>query len=278
MPAILLVALFGVGLAVGFVSGLIGIGGGVLIVPFLYFFYAHPEWGGGAMEPSLAAAVAHATSLSIIVPTAVRGVLRYHRSGLVAWRAALPIAAASVVAAVVGARLALVLPAPVLKLGFGVLLVASAIRMTRSGGGGEFAAAATFSPVRCAIAGLLVGLLSALLGVGGGIIAIPILIHVVGIGYDRVAATSLAVVMFAAASGVTTYVASGWGAPGLPPGSLGYVHVLAAVPMLLGSMISVTLGVHVNQRLPARGLRWIFAILLLVMGIRLIAENVGAVG
>lgn len=275
MPVILILALFGVGLAVGFVSGLIGIGGGVLIVPFLYFFYAHPAWGGGLMEPSLVVVVAHATSLFIIVPTAIRGVWAYHRARLVAWRAVLPIALSSVAAAVAGARLALVLPESALKLGFGVLLVGSAVRMIRARGPASAARTAT-SLVRCVVAGLLVGLLSALLGVGGGIIAIPLLIHVVGIGFDRVAASSLAIVMFAAASGVTTYVASGWGMTGLPPGSLGYVHVLAAVPMLVGSTISVTLGVYVNRRIPGRGLRWIFAILLFVLGVQLIAENVGA--
>ena len=63
-----LAALLAVGLLVGFVSGLIGIGGGVLIVPFLYFFYGHSSWSGWAIDPDMEATIAHATSLAVILP------------------------------------------------------------------------------------------------------------------------------------------------------------------------------------------------------------------
>ena len=75
MTAILVVALATIGLLSGFIAGLIGIGGGVLIVPFLYFFYAHPEWTNFVFPESLHVTVAHATSLLVIFPTAVRGTL-----------------------------------------------------------------------------------------------------------------------------------------------------------------------------------------------------------
>jgi len=119
-------------------------------------------------------------------------------------------------------------------------------------------------------------LLSAMLGVGGGLVAIPMLIYVVGLEITQVAATSLAIVTFAATSGMITYVVSGWGTPGLPPGSLGFVHVAAALPMLAGSVISVRWGTIANQRLPARTLRVIFAILFILLGVQLLVENVGA--
>lgn len=272
----ILPALFGVGLIVGFLSGLVGIGGGVLIVPFLYFFYAHPSWLGAPVPQDLHAAVAHATSLFIIVPTAVRGLLSYQRSGAIVWSAALPIALASMVAAVVGANVALLLPAALLKFVFGLLLIASAVQMVRRRVESVEGLPRRRMWIRSIVTGLLVGLLSAILGVGGGLIAIPMLIYVVGIGMHQVAATSLVVVAFAATSGVTTYMIRGWGVEGLPPGSLGYVHLLAALPMLAGSILSVRWGTVANQRLPARQLRWIFATLFGALGFELLVANIVA--
>lgn len=269
-----LIALLGVGLAVGFVSGLVGIGGGVLIVPFLYFFYGHPGWSGSAVPNDMQAAVAHATSLFIILPTAMQGTLRYHRSGLVAWRAALPVAAGALVAAALGARLALGLPPEALKLAFGGLLLVSAARIALPGPpAGE-------RPLRLALpytlgTGGATGLLSALMGVGGGVVAIPLLIHLVHLELRRVAATSLAVICFAALSGTLTYVVSGWGAGGMPPGSVGYVHLAAAVPMVVGALIAVRTGVWANRRMRERWLRLLFVLLMAVVGLHLVLENTG---
>jgi uncharacterized membrane protein YfcA len=86
----------------------------------------------------------------------------------------------------------------------------------------------------------------------------------------RVAATSLAVVALAASAGTVTYILTGWDAPGLPPGSLGYVHATAALPILFGSLITVRLGTRVNQRVDRRTLRRIFGLLFLLLGARII--------
>jgi hypothetical protein len=264
-----LVALAGVGLAVGFMSGLVGIGGGVLIVPFLYFFYGFPEFAGAHMAPDLEASVAHATSLFIIVPTAVVGTLTYAKARLVAWRAALPIALFSIVAAAVGANLALLLPAEVLKLGFGVFLMFTGMQLVGRKPGAEGRPLRLTLPVTAAT-GLLIGLLSALLGVGGGLVAIPMLLYVVRLEVQRVAATSLAVVAFAAAAGTLTYIVNGFRDPGLPPGSVGYVHITAAMPILIGSMLTVRWGARANQRVNRRTLRLVFGAFFFVLGIRLV--------
>lgn len=273
MTTAVLLALFAVGLLVGFASGMVGIGGGVLMVPFLYFFYAHPEWSGVHIPADSQAAVAHATSLFIIVPTAIRGTLKYHEVGLVKWRAALIIAAASMVSAMGGAWLAVRLPADVLRIGFGLLLLASSVQMILFEPKAK-QRGSRFVLLGSILTGVLVGLLSALLGVGGGFIAIPMLIYVVGLGLERVAATSLAIIVFASISGVITYMVSGWGSPIMPPGSLGYIHVLAAVPMLIGAAVSVGWGTYANQRLPARWLKRIFATLFAILGIDLVVTNV----
>ena len=264
--------LFGVGLLVGLVSGLIGIGGGVLIVPFLYLFYANPGWSGVEVSPVLATTVAHATSLFIIVPTALRGTWAYHRAGLVSWRAALPIAAGAMASAVVGALLAPVVPQHVLRIAFGGLLTYTGFDLAREGRRGVEREVRRPRLWTSLAAGLLVGVFSAMLGVGGGIIAIPLLIYVVGLDLQKVAATSLAIVMFSALAGTITYGASGMGA-GAPPGSIGYVHITAALPILFGSVLSVRWGATLNQRLGRRRLRRLFSVLFLCLGIYLIVRN-----
>jgi uncharacterized protein len=272
MTLLVLSALFLAGIAIGLASGLVGIGGGVLIVPLLYFFYEHPALVGAYVEPALRTSIAHATSLAVILPTAIRGTLAYRRERLVASSIVLPIGLAALGAAVLGARLALVLPAAVLRLVFGLLLVASGTQLIFR----SLPAQQGTPQPRLALSiatGFLVGLLSATLGLGGGIIAIPLLIYAVRVELARVAATSLALVAFAAAAGTLTYALSGWGLAGRPPLTLGYVHFGAALPILLGSILSVRWGARLNQRLSSRRLRLIFGGLFIAFGLALAVQH-----
>ena len=269
-----LAALLVVGLVVGFLSGLIGIGGGVLIVPFLYFFYAHPAWTGIGVGPGLEATIAHATSLAVILPTGLAAAAAHHRAGLVAWRAALPIAGVAIVAAFAGAHLATLLPAELLKTLFGVLLIGSGVNLARDSSG-HAREELHLSPPVVIGTGVAVGLLSALLGVGGGIIAIPMLVYVVGLDMRRVAATSIAIVALTAASGTVAYALAGVGVAGRPEGSIGFIHLVAAVPILIASLLTVRLGAYVNQRMRTRHLRLLFAVIFVLLGLRLILVNAG---
>ncbi|MGH7501385.1 MAG: sulfite exporter TauE/SafE family protein [Longimicrobiales bacterium] len=265
-------AFIAVGLLVGFVAGLIGIGGGVLMVPFLYFVY-ETSFGGATVGTGEVAAVAHATSLFVIVPTAIVGVHAYARAGLVAWRAAVPIGLFSLIGGVLGARLALMLPEEALKIAFGLFLIATAIQLVLQ------PERRSTRPLRIdlrlmAPVGVLVGIFSAILGVGGGLVAIPLLLYFVGLGVERVAATSLAIIVFAATAGTATYMLSGSGTAGLPAGSIGYVHTVAALPLMLGAVFTVRLGTCVNQRMGTRALQWVFAIVLFSLGARLVLQGV----
>jgi uncharacterized protein len=268
-----------VGVAVGLLSGLVGIGGGVLIVPFLYFFYDRPDLFGVIVSPEARVVLAHGTSLFVIMPTAVRGALAFHRSGLVAWSAVWPIGAGSVVAALGGARLAAVLPPELLKSLFGTLLILSGVQLLfrKSAPPTDVVPEAprlslwvTFS------VGLVVGLMSALLGVGGGIIAIPMLIYLVKLDIRQVAATSIGIIGLTASSGTIGYVLTGMGQPGLPPWSLGYVHVSAGLVMFLGAAFSVRWGAALNQRLKPRALAMMFGGLFVLLGLRLVGANLVA--
>jgi uncharacterized membrane protein YfcA len=268
-------ALIAVGFAVGFLAGIVGIGGGVLIVPFLYFFYEHAAWSGITLDAELHGVVASATSLFIIIPTAVSGIYTYSRSGLVAWRPVIPIGIAAVLAAVLSALLAARVPAELLKLFFGVFLLYTTYQMLHRSAG-EVKGEERHNLALSALTGFAVGTLSALLGVGGGLIAIPLLMNVVRLDMKKLAATSLAIVLFAATAGTLTYVVTGWQVPHLPAGHAGYVHLAAALPMIPGAMLAARWGAKVNQRMDAKRLRQMFAVLLSFMGLRMIIANISA--
>jgi uncharacterized protein len=203
-------------------------------------------------------------------------VYAYHRAGLVEWRAVWPIGAASVVAALIGARLAILLPPEALKTGFGALLIFSGVRLlSRSrradeGAGGGEPRLAIFQTT---LTGVLVGLFAALLGVGGGIVAIPMLIHVIGLDIRQVAATSMGIIGVTSAAGALGYAVNGLGQPGLPPWSIGYVHLSAGVAMFLAALVSVRWGARLNQRLEPQSLALLFGTIFVLLGLRLASGN-----
>lgn len=272
------VIVIAVGLAVGLLSGLVGIGGGALIVPFLYFFYDRPDLFGVIVSPEARVTMAHATSLFVITPTAVRGVMSYSRAGLVEWPVVWPIAAVSVVAAFGGGALALLLPPEALKLGLGILLIFAGFRLVypRRGGASSAPAAGGTSGVslpKAIVAGVLIGVFSALLGVGGGIVGIPLLIYMLKLDVRRVAATSIGIVSLTAAAGALSYMILGYRTPGLPAGSIGYVHVTAGLLLIAGSLVSVNWGTRINQSMRPRALEVLFGVLFILSGLQIAGRN-----
>ena len=264
----LFTAALAVGLLVGIVSGLTGIGGGVLMVPFLYFLYARL-----AIPASDATVLAHATSLAVIVPTAARGVLAYRGSHLVNWRSAMTLAAASAVSAALSARVAVRVPSEALRAGFGCfLLLVAADLLLRREKLGTVPLEGRASLVWAALLGLPIGALSALLGVGGGIVATVGMYYILRLRLEAIAPTSLAVIIVTASAGSLSYLFTA--APPLPFGwVVGHVDFGHALPLALGSVFAAPLGVRLNRRLPVDTLRRIFALLLLVIGADLVWRN-----
>ena len=265
-----------IGAVAGFASGLLGIGGGLVMVPFLYFLMEGMAWSGVSVPTDYQAAVAHATSLAVIVPTAVSGLLAFRRRGVVHWPTVLPLAPTAAAAALIGSRVAVALPTPLLKTAFGVVIVLTGARMLRASLPMGAAPTIGRSALRWWVAlpaGAMIGFLSALLGVGGGVVAIPILIHVAHMDVRRVAPVSIAVMVLAAPAGVLGYAAAGASLEGMPTWSMGYVFLPAVAAMVPGAAFFAPLGARWNQRLPTATLGRLFAVLLIVVGVDLIWSN-----
>lgn len=268
------------GLFSGVVSGLVGIGGGVLLVPFLYFMLEHGGWSGIQIPADRATLVAHATSLSVIVVTALSALRTYARAGLVPWRVMAPMALGAALVAVEMARLASSFPEALLRLGFVVFLFLVGLRLLTSSDtaaeGVAAHAAGPPHPMPGLLGGVVIGAVAPLLGVGGGTLAIPFLIYVVHVDIRRVAAGSVGVVAAAAAAGMIGYMTVGGGAD--LPGTFGLIHVPLALSLAPGSMVGARLGARLNQRIHAGLLRRLFAVLLLALAARLAFTTARAEG
>lgn len=276
MSLLALVLALLLGGVVGVVSGLLGIGGGVLMVPFLYALMAAPEWSGMVVLPEHQATLAHATSLFVIAPTALSGFLSYRKAGVIRWRMIVPLGVAAAVAALLAVQVAIRVPPEWLRAGFGFFLLAVALHITLNGNKGGEEGAPGGVPIRLWVAvlgGGAVGFLSALLGVGGGLVAVPILLYGARMELRQVAAGSIGIVVFSAAAGVLGFVVAGAGVHGLPSGSAGFIHLPVGLALLPGAILAAPLGARINQRLPVATLRRLFAFALLFLGLRLLWTN-----
>jgi hypothetical protein len=173
-----------VGLAAGFLSGLFGVGGGILIVPALVLLL------------HMGQRLAHGTSLAAVLPIAVSGVIGFAVEDSVDWPVALAIAVGAMVGAVIGTHWLQVLPARVLAYAFAVVLLASAIRLVLddadAAGRDELGVLAVIGLV---VVGVLSGTLAGLLGVGGGVVMVPAQIIAFSIPAAVAKGTSLAVII-----------------------------------------------------------------------------------
>jgi len=250
------------------------------MVPFLYFLLEGSGWSGLQALPEHHATLAHATSLAVILPTALSGILAHRRHGVADWAVILPLGLGAAAGAVLGAAVAVATPSVVLKALFGGFLLVMAWRLGVPG--------ARLAPVgddqeptmRWSWAlggGVVVGWFSALLGVGGGIVAIPILLRWTRMDLHRVTAASLGVIAFAAVAGIAGYALLGRGVPGLPAGAVGFVHIPLFFCMLPGAVALAPLGAALNNRLPVAVLRRVFAVLFLLLGSRLVWLHGGEV-
>ncbi len=256
-----LAAYLGLGLLAGFVAGLLGVGGGLIIVPALIWLF-----DAQGVTPAIQPHLALGTSLASIMFTSLSSVRAHHRHGAVDWSTLRRIAPGIVFGTLAGAWLASLVPARPLKIFFVAFLFFAALQMALN---------FKLKPSRdlpgrlgMSCAGGLIGAISSWVGIGGGTLSVPFqawcnvsLHHAIG--------TSAAIGFPIAAAGAAGYVLGGWQHSGLPPGSLGFLSLPALGGIALGSILTAPWGARTAHALPVAKLRRIFALLLLILAIRM---------
>jgi uncharacterized membrane protein YfcA len=247
---------FAVGLvlsaAIGLSLGLVGGGGSIITVPILVY--------GLGISPHRAIGM----SLAVVGATAFIGALLHHRKGAVEWKTGSVFAASGIVSAYLGSKLTHLVSSPVLMLLFaGIMLVSATVMLTRSHP--EIEKPRVPSPPREALAGLGVGFLTGFLGVGGGFLIVPALHVFGGLPIKAAIGTSLFVIGINCAAGLVGHVTSG----GVDWKMTALVTALAVMGALAGTALS--------DRFHPRGLRRMFAWLVLAVAFYLVARNYNAV-
>jgi uncharacterized membrane protein YfcA len=247
-----------IGLVAGVLSGLFGIGGGLLIVPALTLFMA------------FSAKTAVATSLAaLLLPVGIFAVLEYHRKGLLDLRASMLIALGLFTTTLVGAQITLALPETLFKQAYGVFVIIMGLRFL-----GIFARnanpAATAAPSseplsawKLLALGLIAGVLSGMFGIGGGIVIVPALMAIFGVEQKRAVGTSLgALLLPVGLPGVLGYYAAG------------ELNLGAAVPVAIGLAIGALGGARIAIGLDPKTMRRLYGIFLLLVGAWFIIEPI----
>lgn len=258
---ILLVYLL-VGAFAGVIAGLLGVGGGLIIVPVLVLLFQ--QWG---FADSVLMHLAIGTSLATIVVTAISSMYAHHKHGAVDWTVFRQLTPGIIAGALAGAIIADFMPTRALQLFFAVFEIAVAIQI----GFQLMASPQRTLPgtVGMTTAGGVIGALSAVVGIGGGTLTIPFLIWC-NIALRKAVATSSATGLPIAVAGAAGFALAGWNAPQLPAWSSGYIYWPALVGIAAASALFAPVGARLAHTLPVHVLRRFFAIFLAVLGVRML--------
>lgn len=244
----------------GFLAGLLGIGGGVIVVPGLAYIFSLLHF-----DPTVIMHMAAGTSLGAIIFTMLVAVLTHRKRNTIEWNIVWRLLPGFAIGAILGALLAADLPTKILKIIFAIFLVAIAVKLFLQKKSEDVEPVAPKLWVQW-LAGIAIGISAGLLGVGGGVLAIPILLRF-GLKPHNAAATSSACSLFLSIVGTLSFIAVGWHDPALPVGSTGYVYWPAVLGIAVFSSLLVPLGANLARRLSGDALQRIFAVFLLIIAV-----------
>jgi uncharacterized protein len=263
---LLAVALLLTGLIAGTLAGLLGVGGGIVMVPVLYYVFDFMD----IMDEDLIMHMAVGTSLAAMIPTSLRSAAGHKAKGNVDtelfWRWVVPVIAG----ALIGISIAAFAKGPVLMIVFAVFASLSALHM---GFGKEEWRIADKLPGRLgesAIGGAI-ACVSVMMGIGGGTFGVPIL-TLFGYPIHRAVGTAAAVGIIIATVGGLGFILSGLGVEGRPPFSLGYASLVGVALIIPATLLSAPWGVALANVLSRFWLRRAFAIFLGITAIRMIGN------
>lgn len=263
----LLIALAAAGLTAGFVGGLFGIGGGVVIVPALY--YALSVIG---VDEAVRMHVAVGTSLSTIIATSWRSLAAHTKAGAVDYTVLKSWGPWITLGALAGAALAGVADTASLLVVFGVGLLLVAGQMAFGDPKWRVAEVLPTGPAGSGIAASI-GALSAMMGIGGGAFGVTVM-TLCGRSIHQAVATASGFGAAIALPGAVGYAIAGWGREGLPEWSLGFVNLPGFIVLALLTAMTAPLGARLAHRLPQRTLKRAFAALLAVVALGMLGEGI----
>jgi uncharacterized protein len=253
-----------VGAVAGILAGLLGIGGGLVIVPMLVYVF-----GLLSIPHELSMHLALATSMASIMFTSISSFMAHHRRGAVHWLVVRRIAAGILTGTFLGSCIASTLSTGFLKIFFVVFLyfVATQLLLNKKPKGSrELPGLVGMFGV-----GNVIGSVSSFVGIGGGTLSVPFMLWC-NIRVHNAIGTSAAIGLPIAIAGTAGYIYGGWNVPDLPQYSLGFVYLPALFGIAAASVLTAPFGVRLAHSLPVDKLKRVFAILLLVVATKMLVS------
>jgi uncharacterized membrane protein YfcA len=262
--------LFGVGVAAGLLSGMFGVGGGIVVVPSLLAVYSLI----GFNSPYVVH-VAISTSLFTIIFTSTSSSYKHSKHGNVLWAAAFLIGLASAAAVFFFSKLALVLPGDVLKTVFAIVLVIVGVMMLTEKTHGnnkdeKICEPGKIKKIYCIMIGALAGTIAALTGLGGGIFKVPLLHYGAKVPIRKSFGTSAAALFITSLAGVISYIVNSPAGADTMKYSIGIVDALSAIPIVMASIPFAQVGVYINKKTRSQLLKKLFAGLILIVAVKML--------
>ena len=225
------------------------------------------KWMG--IDPTIAIRVSFGTSLLVILPTAVSSAITHHNKQAVHWKAGVILGLTGASVAFLGAYVASRVSGGYLTSIFGGLGIILSMRMFLTGTRDVSRQSSTGSMVGLIICGGIFGFVSGIIGVGGGGLMIPVMIHFLGFGMHEAVGTSAVFMTFTGLGGSISYLVNGLGVQGLPTYSTGYLNWLQFALLGVSSIPMAVVGAKTAHLISSNGLRMVFATVLLIVGLKM---------
>lgn len=251
------------GAVAGILAGLLGIGGGLIIVPSLVLIFATQNIADNQLMH-----VALATSLASIVMTSLSSIYAHHRHQAVDWPAVKQLTPGILMGSYLGGWLATILSSNTLQAVFALFEIVVGMYMLTGLKPAQHSN--PFSTGKNLFSGSVIGSISAIVGIGGGTLTVPVLLWQ-GKTIHKAIATSAACGLPIALAGSVSYLVNGWSTN--IPNALAYIHLPALFGIIISSIILAPIGARLAHSLPVSQLKKIFALLLLIMGLGLLFQR-----
>lgn len=273
----LLLVLLVAGAIGGFIAGLVGVGGGIIFGPVLFFYLQ----ALGIEDPVLTPLVL-GSSLLCTFSAALSGAIAQRKAGAIDYRTVW--FAGSVAALVVTLMGLFVTTQPwyskeefQIVLSVVLVIVVARMLLKRSASRDTLSTeGARRNPVFLVGTGAVAGAIAAAAGVGGGVVMVPAFNGLIRLPLRVAAGTSTSAIVLVTGAGVLIYTILGWNAPGLPSGALGYVDWPHALTLAIPAIFTARWGVQVAHRIDVRWVRYSFAAFAAIVAVRMIWNALGA--
>ncbi|MFC1974747.1 sulfite exporter TauE/SafE family protein [Chloroflexota bacterium] len=260
----IIIILLATGIVVGFAGSLLGVGGAFIMTPVQYMVFTSI-----GIPTDTAIKLAFGTSLLVILPTALSGAWRHHKRGTVWWKAAIIMGSCTLIGAFVGATIAAHLPGEQLKIAFGAVVLLSGIRMLTANLP-QIEEEPRENPWLWVAWAIPIGIITGAIGIGGGVLMVPVMVLALKFKMHNAVATSLAMMIFTSIGGIIGYIINGLGVPNLPAYSIGYVNLPNWFLLAVTSVSMAQVGAITAHRLPAKQLRYTFIAVMFYMGLKML--------